>query len=324
MTGIAIVGTGMWAPRLAAAADRAGLELVTCFSRDEARRRAFAERFGCEPASGFEAAIGHAGVEGVLVVTPNDAHEKQALACAARGRHVFAEKPIADTVEAGERMRHACADAGVTLMVGHAFRRLGAARRVKELIDEGALGRVVLAEANFSLPGSFKPDAWRADRERNPGGPIMQLGIHHVDTLSYWLGPVERATGRFAHAHMQADIDDVGVVTLEFESGALASLTASYVSPKTLTLRLLGTEAVLDYRADFSVWPDAQAVDGATSLALAGRPVVFDERDMLAEELAEFGRCIRGEAEPETGAAEGIAALGAVLQALEANAAVVA
>jgi predicted dehydrogenase len=217
-------------------------------------------------------------------------------------------------------MRHACAEAGVALMVGHAFRRLGAARRVKRLLDDGALGRVVLAEANMSLTGSFKPEAWRAQRERNPGGPIMQLGIHCADTLAYWLGPVQRASGRFAHLQSQADIDDVGVVTLEFESGALGSLTGSYVSPKTLSLRLLGTEAVLDYHTDFSVWPDAQALDRVTTLTLNGEPVRFDERDMLAEELAEFGRCIRGEAAPETGADEGIAALAVVLQALETHA----
>jgi UDP-N-acetyl-2-amino-2-deoxyglucuronate dehydrogenase len=320
MTGMAIVGTGMWAPRLAAAAERAGLELVTCFSRNEAKRSEFAGRFGCEPAASLEEAIGHPGVEGVLLVTPNDVHEEQTLGSAERGRHVFVEKPIADSIEACERMRRACLEAGVTLMVGHAFRRLGAARRVRQLLDEGALGRVVLAEANMSLPGSFKPEAWRAQRERNPGGPIMQLGIHHVDTLAYWLGPVRRTSGRFAHVHSQADIDDVGLVTLEFESGALASLTGSYVSPKTLSLRLLGTDAVLDYRTDFSVWPDAQALDSVTTLTLAGEPVDFEERDMLAEELAEFGRCIRGEAEPETGADEGIAALAAVLHALESHA----
>lgn len=320
MTGVAVVGTGMWAPRLASAAERAGLELVTCFSRDEHKRGAFAERFGCEPVVSFDDAVGHPGVEGVLLVTPNDVHEEQALACAERGRHVFVEKPIADSTEAGERMRRACDEAGVTLMVGHAFRRLGAARRVKELLDDGALGRVVLAEANMSLPGSFKPEAWRAHRDRNPGGPIMQLGIHHIDTLAHWLGPVERAWGRFAHVHADADIDDVGVVALAFESGALGTLTGSYVSPKTLTLRLLGTEAVLDYRTDFSVWPEARALDGVTTLTLGGEPVDFEERDMLAEELAEFGCCIRGEAEPETGADEGIAALAAVLQALDARA----
>jgi UDP-N-acetyl-2-amino-2-deoxyglucuronate dehydrogenase len=229
---------------------------------------------------------------------------------------VFVEKPIADSLDAAERMRQACADAGVTLMVGHAFRRLGAVRRVKELIDEGALGRVVLAETNMSLPGSFKPEAWRADRDRNRGGPIMQLGIHHVDTLAYWLGPVRRASGRFAHVHTPADIDDVGVVTLEFESGALGTVTGSYVSPKTLSLRLLGSKAVLDLLTDFSVWPDAQALDRVTTVTLGGEPVAFEERDMLAEELAEFGRCMRGEAEPETGAEEGLAALRAVLEAL--------
>ena len=96
------------------------------------------------------------------------------------------------------------------------------------------------------------------------------------------------------------------------------------MSPKTLTLRLLGTDAVLDYHTDFSVWPDARALDGVTTLTLGGEPIDFEERDMLAEQLAEFGRCIRGEAVPETGPDEGIAALAAVLHALEAHAEAVA
>jgi predicted dehydrogenase len=316
VTGVAFAGTGMWAPRLAEAAQRAGLTIVACHSRDEAKRTAFAERFGCAAAPTLDEAIAHPDVEGVVIATPNDVHEEQALACAERGRHVFVEKPIADTLEAGERIRTACLDAGVGLMVGHAFRRLGAARRTKELLDAGALGRVVLAEANMSLPGTFKPGAWRGHRARNAGGPLMQLGIHHVDTLAYWLGPVRRASGRFAHVHTDADIDDVGVATLEFESGALGVVTGSYVSPKTMSLRLLGTEAVLDYRADFSVWPDARALDGVTSLMLDGEPVEFEQRDMLAEELAEFGACVRGEAAVETGADDGLAALRVILQAL--------
>jgi predicted dehydrogenase len=316
VTGIAFAGTGMWAPRLAEAAQRAGLSIVACHSRDDAKRTAFAERFGCAAAPTLAEAIAHPDVQGVVIATPNDVHEEQALACAELGRHVFVEKPIADTIESGERIRAACLDAGVALMVGHAFRRLGAARRTKELLEEGALGRVVLAEANMSLPGTFKAGAWRAHRERNAGGPLMQLGIHHVDTLAYWLGPIRRASGRFAHVHADADIDDVGVATLEFESGALGVVTGSYVSPKTLSVRLLGTEAVLDYRADFSVWPDTAALDGVTSLMVGGEPVEFQQRDMLAEELAEFDACIRGEATIETGADDGLAALGVILKAL--------
>jgi UDP-N-acetyl-2-amino-2-deoxyglucuronate dehydrogenase len=324
VSGIALVGTGMWGPRLAAAAHRAGLRLVACFSRDEGRRRAFAERFSCWPAISFESANTHPDVEGVILATPNDVHAEQAIACAERGLHVFVEKPIADTIEAAERMRDACESTGVTLMVGHSFRRLGAARRAKQLVDDGALGRVVLAEANFSLPGKLAPDGWRYYRERNPGGPLMQLGIHHVDTLAYLLGPVRSSSGRFAHVHTHAEIDDVGVVTLQFESGALAAVTGSYVSPKTFDIRLLGTDAVLEYRTDMSIWPDAGRMDEATSLTLAGERVDFDERDMLAEELEEFGRCIRGDAKPETGADEAIAALRCVLDAVASGAAVTA
>jgi predicted dehydrogenase len=314
--GVALIGTGMWATQIAAAAGRAGVRVVTCFSRDGDRRRAFAERAGCGAAPSLEAALEHPDVEAALILTPNDTHAEIAVACAERGLGVFVEKPIADTVAEAERMARACAEAGVTLMVGHAFRRLGAARRVGALVAEGALGRVVLAEANLSLPGSFAPDRWRAHRDRNPGGPLMQLGIHHVDTLASWLGAPVAASGRFARVASEADIDDVGVVALEMASGSLAAVTGSYVSPKTFAMRLYGTRAVLDYRADFSVWPAAERLDAVTTLTLDGAPVAFEERDMLAEELAELARCVRTGAEPETGAAEGIAALRAIRGAL--------
>jgi UDP-N-acetyl-2-amino-2-deoxyglucuronate dehydrogenase len=337
--GVALVGTGMWAGQIAAAASRAGVRVVTCFSREAERRRAFAERIGCGAAPSLEVALDHPEVEAALILTPNDTHAEIAVACAERGLGVFVEKPMADTVADAERMAAACAEAGVTLMVGHAFRRLGAARRVAELVESGALGRVVLAEATFSLPGALTPDnspstappgltplwgkpggPWRAHRERNPGGPLMQLGIHHVDTLASWLGEPVAASGRFAHVHSEADIDDVGVVCLEMASGSLAAVTGSYVSPKTFAIRLSGTQAVLDYRADFSVWPDAKRLDAVTTLAVAGEPVAFEERDMLAEQLAELAHCVRTGAAPETGAAEGTAALRAIRGALEGEA----
>jgi len=174
--GAALIGpSGMWGPKIADAAERAGnLRLVTCYGRDEERRRAFADERGIEAAESFEAAVEHPEVEAVLLVTPNDVHAEQALACSERGRHVFVEKPIADAVAAAERMRDAFAAAGLVLAVGHGMRRLGGARRTKELIDDGALGTVVLAEANWSLTGSSSPQSWRWYRERNRGGPLMQ------------------------------------------------------------------------------------------------------------------------------------------------------
>ena len=316
-----IGGSGMWGPRIAEAVGRgSALRLVTCFNRDEESRRAFAAEHAIEAAASFEAAIEHREVEAVLLVTPNDLHAEQALGCADRGRHVFVEKPIAATLEEAEAMRDRFAREKLVLAVGHSMRRLGAARRVKELLDEGALGTVVLAEANWSLPSRMTPSAWRWYRERAPGGPLLQLGVHHADTLAYWLGPVASSVGAFAHLATEAEIDDVGVVTLRFESGAVGVVTGSYVSPRTYFLRLYGTSGVLEYDVDMRVWPRAEKVDEATTLRLRteeGEAAVgFPRRDPLTEELDEFGRAARGEAVPETGAEEGFAALRAILDAV--------
>ena len=311
MNRVAVIGAGMWAPRLVAAARRADLEVAACYSRSPEK----AERLGAPVAASFEDAVDAA--EGVVLATPNDVHADQAVTAAGRGRHVFVEKPIADTLASAVRIRDACVAAGVVLMVGHGFRRLGAARRVGELVAEGRLGRVVLAEATFSLPGKLGPQAWRAHRSRNQGGPLMQLGIHHVDTLLGWLGPARRTTGVMAHVHTDADIDDVGVAAFELQAGGIGVLTGSYVSPHTFAIRLQGTEAVLDYRADLgAVWPDAERVDEVSTVLVGGEPVAFEPRDMLAEELREWALATRGEAVVETGAAEAMAALRVILEAV--------
>ena len=122
--GVALIGTGMWGRRLAAAVRHTpALHLICGYSRDEGRRNAFAQEVGCESAASFEAAVDRADVEGVLLVTPNFVHAEQAAACAARRKHVFVEKPIADSLTDGRAMGAACDGAGVTLLVGHGLDR---------------------------------------------------------------------------------------------------------------------------------------------------------------------------------------------------------
>ena len=322
--GVAIIGTGMWGRRMLAMVKRTpSLRLVACYSRNEEARNAAAAEFGCAAPESFEQAINWDGVHGVLLITPNNVHAEQTRACAQAGKHVFVEKPIADTLEDGLAMQTACTSAGVTLFVGHGFRRLGAARKVKQVLEEDRLGKIVLVEANFSLPGTLTPDKWRYYRETCPGGPLMQLGIHHADTLGYWLGPVARVRGAFARLATPAEIDDVGVVQLEFANGALGTLTGSYVSPKTYFLHLYGTEGVLEYQTDMSIWPKADQMDASTTLTLRTKSTVeqleFEPRNMLVDELDEFSRCIQGTAQPETGALEGLRALEVILSAIRSH-----
>lgn len=312
--GLGLVGLGMWGQRMAAAAERAaGVHLSACFARDEAARSEAAERFGCRPAGSLDALLDDPEVEAVLVVTPNHTHTEIAVAAAERGKHVFVEKPIADTVSEGSRMADACERAGVVLFVGHSFRRLGAARATAAAIGEGALGEIVLAEASFSLPGAFPPGSWRSRRETLPGGPMTQLGVHHADTLQAWIGPAVSVRGSVAHLVADAEIDDVAVAVLDHTSGARSVIACSYVSPKTYRLRVYGTRANLEYRTDMTIWPAAERMDEATTLtiedATGPASLPFEPCDMLVDELEELTRCVRDGTPPETGAEEGLAAL---------------
>jgi hypothetical protein len=153
----------MFAGQLAGAAGRQ--RSARHLLRRDAAGAAFAARVGCEAAPSFAAAVEDQRVKAVLLATPNAGHAEQGAAAAALGKHVFVEKPIADTLADGRALRAACLEAGVALLVGHDLRRLGAARAAKALVDEGALGTVVLAELNFSLTGTLKPESWRYRRE---------------------------------------------------------------------------------------------------------------------------------------------------------------
>lgn len=321
--GVGLVGAGRWGKRVARAAGRtSNLELVSCYTRTEASRGETAAETGCEAAATLEELVADPRVQGVLVLTPNDSHLQVALAAAERGKHLFVEKPIADNLDSALAIGEACSRAKVVLFVAHCFRRLGAARAVGELVSSGRLGRVVLAEARFSLPGSFTPGSWRADPERLVGGPLIQLGVHHCDTLQGWFGPARRVRGSLDHLVADAGVDDVAVALIEHASGTRSVVLCSYVSPKSYGFRLYGTQANLDCTTSMAMWPEAHRMDSQTRITVEGRDgtseaIPFEPRDMVVDELEEFGRCIREGTTPETGASEGIAALRVVLAAVE-------
>jgi predicted dehydrogenase len=293
---VACIGIGWWSDVLADAMRRSGkLEIVACYTRSEDKRRAFAAKYGCTAAPDYEAVLADRSIEAIVNTTPNNVHLETVRAAARAGKHVFLDKPIANTVSEGRAIAQACRDAGVVLALGYQRRRESPFRWVRRRIEEGAFGRLVNAEANISRDrlGKIDLSSWRYSAEGMPGGVMLQIGIHYTDVLEYLMGPVAAVTARAAQLVLPGDNPDVASLVLEHESGALSTLNASYASASEYYLmNVYGKEA--------SAYYDLHA--GLRFLKRgAERPqaVACGTNDAFVEELEEFARAVRGDGAPE-------------------------
>ena len=114
------------------------------------------------------------------------------------GKHVFLDKPIANTVREGLAIAEICKKAGVVLSLGYQRRRERHFRWIKAEIDAGRFGKLVQAECNISRDrlGQFDLTSWRYTAAGMPGGVMLQIGIHYVDVLEFLMGPVKSVSAQ--------------------------------------------------------------------------------------------------------------------------------
>ena len=295
---VAAIGMGWWSDVLADAVVRSGkLEIAACFTRSEDKRRAFAEKYRCRAAASYDEVLGDPEIEAIINTTPNDAHLETTRAAAAAGKHVFLDKPIANTVADARAITEACRQAGVVLALGYQRRRESQFRWLRQQIDAGVLGKLVNAEANISRDRLGKIDlgSWRYTAAGMPGGVMLQIGIHYTDVLEYLMGPIVAVSGRSVRLVLPGDNPDVASLILEHENGALSTLNASYASASEFYLmNVYGKDATVFYDQHGGMRMLRRGGEGAA-------PVPFGRNDTFVEELEEFAAAARGEGTPEVG-----------------------
>jgi predicted dehydrogenase len=326
---LASVGLGRWARVLARGIQRGDqVEIYSCFSRDEAKRTAFQQEYGVpNAAASYEELLADEAVEGVIVTTPNDTHKDVIIQALRAGKAVYTDKPIAHTLEDAVAISGAAEATGLPLAVGHSARRLAGSRVMRRWIDDGSLGEVSLAEANFSNERGLEltPNTWRWYADKSPGGAFIQLGVHHADTLQFLLGPVKSVTAHMRKLYTKAEVPDAIMAILEFESGPLGYIGTGWASPGVYSMNLLGTKANLQYDLDFTHWDESHQADDWSSLKSqfygesVRQKVDLPRTDMFREQLEEFGLAIRGQGTVEVGATEAVRALGVVRAAIESS-----
>lgn len=326
---LAAVGLGRWAKVLARGVARSDtIELYSCFSRSEENRTAFMEAYGVQrSAATFEELLADPDVEGLVITTPNDTHRELVTAGLEAGKAVYVDKPIAQTLEDALAIRTSVDDTNGVFAVGHSARRLSGCRVMKRWIDDGTLGGVSLVEANFSNERGLEltPQTWRWYLSKTPGGPLIQLGVHHADNLQYLLGPVKSVSSHQRKLFTPSEVPDATMTICEFESGALGYLGCGWASPGIYQIRVQGTKQNLMYDLDFTHWDESHEADEWSTLVSQAygeqerRPVKLPPTDMFREQLEEFALAARGQAEVEVDADSATRALAVVHAAIASN-----
>ena len=307
---VGCLGMGWWSDVLADATKRSGkFELVACYSRSPEKRQKFAEKYDCEAADSYEELLRDKSIEAIINTTPNATHLETTRAAAAAGKHVFLDKPIANTIADARALTRACRDAKVLLALGYQRRRESHFRLVKEKIDKGEFGKLVNAEANISRDrlGKIDLSSWRYQAQGMPGGVMLQIGIHYTDVLEYLVGPVKAVSGRFVRLVLPGDNPDVASLILEHENGAQSTLNASYASAgEYYLMNIYGKEST----AYYDLHQGLRIFNRKTNRVEA---VATPKNDAIADELDEFARAVRGEAAIEMDGERSTASLAVIL-----------
>jgi predicted dehydrogenase len=327
---IGVIGAGHWGPNLIRAfLSTPRSRVVAIAERDTRRRDQVLERYlGVEGHAEGEDLLARGDLDAVVIASPTATHHSLTRAALARGLHVLVEKPLAPSVSDATELAALAGEARRVLMVGHVFLFHEGIRAVKRLIEAGELGRVQYIQSVRTNLGPIRTDV----------SALWDLAAHDVSIFHYWLGGApSRATGK-GGSYVNRGIEDVIFATLEYPNGVLASLHATWLSPRKLRqITVVGDRRMLVFDDmdldepirifDKGVLPadpvasSSAIVDsfaGFRSSIREGEIVVPDvaRSEPLRAECEHFLDCVLDGATPISGPAESVAVV-RVLEAVE-------
>ena len=280
-------------------------------SRDLRRAQGYNRRYRGEGAFGsYEEATADPRIDACYVCTPHHLHLEHALLAICQGKHVLVEKPISRNTDEARRMIEAAASAGVVLMVAENARFLPVVKHCKQLIGEGALGELRLAQ--FCQQGPFRPGGWRASSEMMGGGLLIDGGIHLVDLMVYLAGrPLEISAVRMPHAMEGMEGEDGTAVAARLSGGGLAFINYSWAATQRIPM----------------AWVSLSGSRGTISFRLGGQDIALEttysrqqwrfpeDRLGIGAMVREFHDAIAGERAPVMSGEDGLHDLELVLAA---------
>lgn len=286
-------------------------EVVAVASPTPGNAAALAQRYGIPWVfTDYREMLREKDIEMVTVAAPNYLHAQMTADCAAAGKHIVCEKPLAMTLEEAEEMIDVCRRRGVLLMYAEELYFTPKYVKAKEMADQGAFGKVYLVKQSEKHFGPHSPWFW--DVERSGGGVFMDMGCHSIAFCWWFLGrPAIRGVscqmGTYVHGDKTRG-EDNSICVIEFDNGAVGLVENSWARRGGMDDRIevYGSEGVTyanlhmgNALPTYSERGYGYAVEKAPDTKGWSYPV-FDElwNYGFPQEMRHFARCVRGKEEP--------------------------
>jgi len=274
----------------------------------------------------FDEMLAREDLDAISVSTWNNAHSAVSIAALDAGVNVLCEKPMALNANDAESMIKAEKKSGKLLMIGFVLRFSEKVEYAKQLLEQGKLGKIYYAKVGY-LRRAGNPGGWFSDRKRSGGGPLIDLGVHIIDTARYLMGSpktvsVTGATydllgnranirGNSKYQSMDReeynDVEDLAIAFIRLDNGATLTVETSWsqhIKENLTYIELYGNKAGL------SIEPDLNIYSEVNDYLVDTKPVIdpsrYDFQYIFDQEIAHFIECVRNGAPCRNPAEEGL------------------
>ena len=317
MLKVGLIGYGYWGPNLArnlADSDDGVRLIAVADARDERRQAAERRHPGVKTFASADAMIASDDVDAVVVATPLATHKPLAESAIKRGKHVLVEKPLASSRRDAEFLAELADARGVRLMVDHTFVYTGAVRKIRSLIDEGDLGRLLYLDSVRVNLGLFQQDS----------NVIWDLAVHDLSVMDHLIDARPVAVSADGSCVSGYEHENIAYITVHYDDGFLAHFHVNWLAPVKIRHMLLGgsqrmlvyndmepSEKVLVYDKGVEVNLDVQDDLARRQILVSYRTgdmyaPKLDRTEALASVVREFASAVAERRDPATGAASGV------------------
>jgi predicted dehydrogenase len=298
-----VIGYGYWGPNIVRnLRGLEGCELTgICDTSPAARKRIQAAHPGVPVYADSRELACSPETDAIAVITPVWTHYELAKAALENGKHVFVEKPFTSNAAQAEELINLAEQKNLQIMVDHTFLFTGAVRKIRQLLDEGALGKLYYYDSTRVNLGLFQHDC----------NVIWDLAPHDLSIMNYLLGKDAEAIVATGQTHLNSHAD-IAFITAYFPDKMIAHINVNWLSPVKIRTTLVGGEKKMlvwnDLEADEKVkvydkGVDVKGQEGVYSLLVSYRsgdmwaPHV-EQVEALRVELAYFVECVNKNKKP--------------------------